>query len=156
NHVIKLKPELQMYKKCIARTQTFKPLHRSILAWLMMVKLSILLVLLTCSQTSATVFAQSVTIKGKDMSMKSIFSELRSQTGYHFLYLEEDLRNTRPITIDLKERSLETVLDYCFRGQPLQYEIRKNRVLVERKKLSAPKLRSDLIPVTQQREVIGR
>lgn len=145
-----------MYKKCIARTQTFKPLHRSILAWLMMVKLSILLVLLTCSQTSATVFAQSVTIKGKDMSMKSIFSELRSQTGYHFLYLEEDLRNTRPVTIDLKERSLETVLDYCFRGQPLQYEIRKNRVLVERKKLSAPKLRSDLIPVTQQREVIGR
>lgn len=122
---------MQMYEK---NSACFDHTDYSILFRLfMMFKVTLLLLVLTVSQAGAHVFAQKATIKAENMNLKEVFSTLRHQTGYHFLYLEEDIQLAKPVTLSAVNVPIKTILDDCFRGQALTYKIQKNRVLIERK-----------------------
>lgn len=123
---------------------------------LIMFKITLLLLMITVSQAGAGVLAQNASIHAQNMSLMEVFRELRKQTGYHFLYLEEDLKGTKPVSLQLVNTSLETILDRCFEEQPLTYTIRKNRVLVERKRINPTKQPEPVAAEIQQREITGR
>lgn len=119
-----------------------------------MLKVTLLLLVLTVSQAGASVFAQNATIKANNVSLKDVFASLRQQTGYHFLYLEEDLKLAKPVSLRLINAPIETILDYCFHEQELTYKIRENRVLIERKAGHyGDKLKN---AIELQREITGR
>lgn len=143
-----------MYKKTIAY-DLCKINSNVLIRLLVMFKISLLLLMLSVSHVGAKVHAQKASIKAENTTLKKVFNELRKQTGYHFLYLEEDLKKARPVSLDLTNTSLETILDYCFKGQPLVYEIRKNRVLVERKERGSSKVLANLSEV-QPNQITGK
>ncbi|MFC6100017.1 TonB-dependent receptor [Olivibacter domesticus] len=119
-----------------------------------MLKVTLLLLALTVSQAGASVFAQNATIKANNVSLKDVFAALRQQTGYHFLYLEEDLKLAKPVSLRSINTPIETILDYCFHEQELTYKIRENRVLIERKvDPHGDKLKN---AIELQREITGR
>lgn len=105
---------------------------------LIMLKIALVILTLSFMQAQAEVRAQNASIKGDNLSLKKVFSELRSQTGYHFLYLSDDLEDAKPVKVNFKNAPLQTILDHCFANQPLTYEIRGNRILIERKKTTIP------------------
>lgn len=107
--------------------------HNVLIKLLIMFKVTLLLLVLNISQAGAEVFAQKASINAKNMPLKNVFQELRKQTGYHFIYLQEDLQIANSVSVNARNTSLENILKICFEDQPLTYEIRKNRVLVERK-----------------------
>lgn len=96
-------------------------------------KLCFMLIILGFVQVKAAVFGQSASLNLKNAPITKVFTELKRQTEYDFLYLLEDLQGVKPVTISLKDAPIETILDACFDGQPLSYSIRNATILVRRK-----------------------
>ena len=92
------------------------------------------LLLVICLQaTAATSFGQKVNIKERNAKLGKIFKEIRKQTDYNFIYSNETLRDASPVTIDVRNASIRSVLDYCFKNQPLVYAIDSNVIVVRQK-----------------------
>jgi len=140
-----------MYAFCIARgCKIF--LYHKLIKLLIMVKIIVAVIMITAAQASAAVYAQKATIIVNNAPLREVFKELREQTGYHFLFLMEDLEATKPVTLDLKQASLEEILARCFVNQPLTYRVRGNRVLVSRKSESTNA--ADKEPVVEQQQTV--
>lgn len=99
---------------------------------LMMLKFILLLVVLSTTQLTAKVFGQRASINSKNISLKRLFEDLRKQTGFHFLYLEEDLAGSKPVSLSMNNAELETILDKALSPQSLRYFVRNNRIVIEK------------------------
>src|SRR4051794_33241522 len=78
-------------------------------------KLTALLMLLALLQVKASVYSQ-ITLKEKNASIEKIMKEIERQTDYVFFY-KSTLKN-RDLNIDLKNVSISTALDVCYKGLP--------------------------------------
>lgn len=94
-------------------------------------QLTAIVLLAACLQVCATARAQKVTLSGKNVPLKEIFTAIRSQTGYNFIYSNEDLQQVSPISLDVKNAALRDVLDLCFARQPLAYTIVEKIIIVK-------------------------
>lgn len=81
----------------------------------------------------ATGRAQTVTISGKDLTLKQVFSAIKKQTGYVLFNQKGVLADARPVTISVHDKPLRDLLDAAFKDQPLEYVIQGKTILVSRK-----------------------
>ena len=94
------------------------------------IAMKIFLVLLAFSlQVSAAVFSQQITLSVKNEPLRDVLQSVRSQTGYSFLLQTKFLKQSNPVTLTLKEASLEVALNKIFENQPFGYVI-KDRVIM--------------------------
>ena len=93
-------------------------------------RLTTIIILVTFMQVSASTFAQKVTLEYSNMSLKKIFKDLKSQTGYNFLYTERQMSVARPVNIKVKDRVLSDVLAQIFEDQPLSYQLDNKTVVI--------------------------
>ncbi|HEY8916192.1 MAG TPA: STN and carboxypeptidase regulatory-like domain-containing protein, partial [Chitinophaga sp.] len=114
-------------------------------------KLTVLLMTITLLQVHAAGYAQTVTLSQRNISLDQAFKEIRKQTGYAFLYTDEQLQQLPKVSLELKNASLQTTLDACFQGQPLTYSISGKVIIIKRKALQAP---AEMAPPDQ--EIKGR
>ena len=96
-------------------------------------KLTTIFILVAFMQLSATGFSQNVTLNETNSNLDKVFTEIRKQTGYDFLYNTRLLRKTVPVTLTTKNTSLEDVLALVFKNQPLTYSITENTIILKRK-----------------------
>ncbi|GAB3250208.1 TonB-dependent receptor [Larkinella harenae] len=102
-------------------------------------KLGIVMVLCVVLEvTAAAVHAQNATIKVRNASLKEVFRILKRQTGVDFLYVSDDLKDTKPVSVNIVNASLNTILDECLEGQPLYYTIDRATVLIRKKREVRP------------------
>lgn len=98
-------------------------------------RLSAIFLITACMQLSAKGMAQQISIKQKNAPLAKIFSEITRQSQYLFLYNDKQLNQTKNVSIDVKNASLEAVLEQCFKDQPLTYTfVEKNIVVTPREK----------------------
>ena len=83
-------------------------------------------------QVSALTKAQ-ITLNAKKASLQAVLETISTQSGYDFIYSDNDLKNTKLINIKLDNATIEKALQVCFDGQPLIYEISDKTVMVKRK-----------------------
>ncbi|PVH23866.1 TonB-dependent receptor [Sphingobacterium corticibacter] len=97
----------------------------------------IVALLLTCAiGTYATnTFAQRVTLSKKDAKLKDVFSDIRKQTSYSFIYTQELLEKSNPINIEVLNMPLAEVLDLCLKNQPLTYKLSGKSIILKEKAL---------------------
>ena len=50
-----------------------------------------------CMHVNATGYSQTVTLQLKNAPLTTIFTEIKNQTGYSFVYTREDLQKTNNI-----------------------------------------------------------
>lgn len=100
---------------------------------LRIMKLTAIFILVAFMQVSAEGFSQNVTLNETNSNLDKVFTEIRKQTGYDFLYNTRLLRNTVPVTVKAKNSSLEEVLDQVFKNQPLTYTITENTIILKRR-----------------------
>ncbi|MDR6786115.1 TonB-linked SusC/RagA family outer membrane protein [Pedobacter africanus] len=89
--------------------------------------------LMVCLLLHVKLYAQqtkSITISVKDVSIETVLSQVKKQTGVSFFYKKEVLKAVGKITIDAKNVTLKTVLDHCFQDTPLGYTIVGNIVTI--------------------------
>src|SRR5690606_27708831 len=94
-------------------------------------KLSGIFLLAACLQVSASAYSQRVTLTQHNIPIEKVFRQIKKQTGYMFLYNNEMLQHVNFVSIDAKNAPLETVLEQCFKNQPITYEIVDKTIIVK-------------------------
>ena len=82
------------------------------------------------SGLSLNVFAQSVSVNLKNVTVKDAIKYVQKESGYSFVYISTDL-NTKN-KVDVKATTLKEAVDQILRGQPVSYEIKGKNVVVHK------------------------
>jgi len=82
--------------------------------------------------------AQKVTISGKGLSLEKVLEMIKAQTGYDFVYNQEDIDQAKKVDLQVKNVPVEEVLDQCLRPQGFTYEIRNRVIGIRRLALKKP------------------
>ena len=90
--------------------------------------ISFLLFVLCCT-AQAKELKQNVSISKRNVSLEEIFSEIKKQTGYTFVYTEALLQKTKKVSLTINGASIKQVLDECLKNQRLTYTI-VNKIIV--------------------------
>ena len=108
------------------------------------------LLVLFFSVTSITGYSQDVSLKAINMPIKSVFAEIKKQTGYTFFYDPDLLDKTKKITINVKGMPLEDILDILCKDQPFTYSVVGKIITLSIRKKSTPHPRFTVSKVSGQ------
>ena len=101
---------------------------------LLAVRLTALIIVTACLQVSAkTTTAQRVSISLHNGSLERLFTEIEKKTNYVFFYDVTILRNTKAVTVEVKDASVEDILQTSLKGQALDYSIHDRTIFVKKK-----------------------
>ncbi|RPE08806.1 SusC/RagA family TonB-linked outer membrane protein [Chitinophaga lutea] len=98
-------------------------------------KLIITLVTVLTLQVQARVAAQTISMTGKDLSFREIFTRLEKQTGYVVFYNLALLDKTTPVSVSARNMPVETFLSTIMNGQPIDFEINSKTITIKAKTL---------------------
>lgn len=87
------------------------------------------LLLVTCLQVSATGSAQ-VTFSGDNVHIEKVFEAIKKQTDYMFLYNSDEVSKAKPVSLHVKNESVQKVLEICLEGQPFEYSIKSRTIFI--------------------------
>ncbi|QJB30643.1 SusC/RagA family TonB-linked outer membrane protein [Chitinophaga oryzae] len=88
------------------------------------------LLLAVCLQCSAVALSQQITLSERNAPLKKVLKEMAAQAGVSVAYSENMMAATKPVTIDVKNATVEHVLEIALRDQPLRYTIDNGRILL--------------------------
>ncbi|MGE0078274.1 MAG: SusC/RagA family TonB-linked outer membrane protein [Bacteroidales bacterium] len=98
--------------------------------FLLVMKLTTILLVITLVQVSAKGLSQSISIKGTNIPIKEVLKSIENQSLYTFFYDIKDLPNVN-ISVDLSEAPINEVLNTVFKGIPeVTYKIVKSNVVI--------------------------
>jgi len=125
-------------KDCL-QSETGKPLPRTITklkrrsyafkAFLAM-KFTAIIIFCLALQVSGKTMAQRINLSANNASLKTIFKEVRKQTGYYFIYSNEVIKEANLVNLNVKDISLEELLRVIFNKQPLSYSIDDKTIVI--------------------------
>ncbi|WP_316789749.1 TonB-dependent receptor [Pedobacter frigoris] len=110
-------------------------------------KLTILLLTIAIVQVSANSFAQKITLNKTKVPLQQIIEDIRAQSGYDFLYNNKLLKNSKLVTINVKNASIEEVLAISFANQPIVYKLEDKAVWLKEKEKLLPEQLANLLAV---------
>lgn len=113
---------------------------------IMQLKATALFLMVTCLHVSAAVYSQKVTLSVKNMPLQKIFAEVITQTGVSIVYPEKALSATRPVSLNVKNATVQEVLEQCLKHQQLSYALEGNAFVIRRIQAdNAPPLAQDTL-----------
>ncbi len=83
-------------------------------------------------------FAQKVTIVQKGIPLGKVFNLVQEQSGLSLFYDSRLIKKDKKIDIDVREASVQTVMDYCLKDLPFTYVITDNIIVIKEKEASLP------------------
>jgi TonB-linked SusC/RagA family outer membrane protein len=119
-----------MYKKY---TSKIVMPSRHLTKLLFYMRLTTVILIATMMQVSAAGFAQKITIAEKNAKLKSVFQKIRKQSGFNFLYTEDQLQHAALVTINVSRTALRDVLNQIFDQQELSYTIDEKTIIIKDK-----------------------
>lgn len=116
-------------------------------------KLTMLLLLCALLHVSASVYSQrtKLNISLKDVSVKEVLKQVENQTEFFFLYKNENVDVNRIISVDIKDRSIESLLDQIFYGTTVSYEVVNRQIILVDKGKS-----NEMHSIEQQKSISGK
>ncbi|WP_229738876.1 SusC/RagA family TonB-linked outer membrane protein [Parapedobacter pyrenivorans] len=93
-------------------------------------KLTLFFVLWFSLYASAEALSQEVSLRVKNASLEEVLREIRSKTGFTFIYDAQYLREAAPITLNLRETPVDEALKAVFSGQPFRYVVREKTIII--------------------------
>ena len=121
---------MQQFAICNSGTRSYwkyAPVPRKIL---LVMKLTSFLLLVFFLQVSAGTKAQTVTYAANNSSLIKVLNVIKAQTGLVFFYDKEDLKNSQPVTLELKKASPAAAVKQALQGQGLSFDIQGNTVFI--------------------------
>lgn len=88
-----------------------------------------LLLLLPSMAASGYSQPEGITLAVENVSLAEVFSAIRNQSGYTFVYHTDDVRNIKVESLDVKGATIREVMDACLRNTPYGYAIEDNVVV---------------------------
>ena len=102
-------------------------------SYLLAMKITTVLLFSFCLTASADGIAQKVTISADNVKLEKIFKEIKKQTGFVFFYDVSVLQGIKPVSIHVKNETIEEVLKVSLKGQPLDFSIERETITIIQK-----------------------
>ncbi|RXF69773.1 TonB-dependent receptor [Arcticibacter tournemirensis] len=121
-----------MYKKYSARlcgTGTY-----CLKKYLIIMKFTAILLVVSIVQTTAASFAQKVSINVNNAQVKDVLYELTKKTGYSFIADAALLEKLKPVTLRVKNEPLRNVLERCFDSEKFEFLFNESESVVIKSK----------------------
>ncbi|WP_205943147.1 TonB-dependent receptor [Pedobacter cryotolerans] len=93
-------------------------------------KLTVIFMIVGCLQISAKSFSQNINLIGKNIPLEKALTQIGEQSGYFFFYKYNEIKDAKPVTLNLKGVSLEKALKESFKDQLFTYTIDKKTIVV--------------------------
>lgn len=90
---------------------------------LLVMKLIVICLITTILQVSAKTYAQRITLNRSNAPLEQVLKEIGNQSDYDFFYSLKLIKKTNPVTVNLKNVSIEEALMKIFTNQPVTYTI---------------------------------
>lgn len=107
-------------------------------------KLVMILTMAICLQATARGYGQTISLTLTNAPLETAFKEFKKQSGFRFIYSRTEMQASRPVTLRITNVPIEEALHLLFSGQPLEYVVETNHVVVRRKAIAVPVV----VPVT--------
>jgi TonB-dependent starch-binding outer membrane protein SusC len=88
------------------------------------------LFVLLLTVTPYILYGQSFSLSLRRASLETAFLKIQQQSRFRFVYTTEDISAARPVTIEARNVSLDSLLALCFFGQPLGFTLQDNFIVV--------------------------
>ena len=98
---------------------------------LLIMKLTTVFLLMSFLSVSAATLGQQATIKVTNVTLKSVFKEVKQKMGYTFVYNEHDVNQVGKVTLDITTSDVKQVLDECLKNTALGYYIQGDVVVIQ-------------------------
>ncbi|WP_316805523.1 SusC/RagA family TonB-linked outer membrane protein [Pedobacter nototheniae] len=81
-------------------------------------------------QASASGYGQKINLNGKNTDLEKVLLQIKKQSGYVFLYTDQELANTL-VTVKVKDASIEEALNASFKNTRISYKIEGKNILLK-------------------------
>lgn len=127
----------------------------SITRFIIKMKITVAILLIACLQVSAAGYAQKITLSQKNVPIETVLKEIKNQTGYLFFYNQDWLKQVKTVNINVKNASIEKVLEICFDDQPLVYSIVDKTIIISQREFKQKPLTATSLQAPPQ-EIRGK
>lgn len=101
---------------------------------LLKLKLTFIIIFTFILQASATSSFAQITLNEKGASLEKVIQKIRQQSGYDFFYNSNILKKAQPVSLNLKNTTVENALKACFANQPFTYRIEEKTIIISESK----------------------
>ena len=88
---------------------------------LRVMRLTALLLFIVSMHVSATTYSQTVSFKGKNVPLETVFASFEKQTGLSFFFNYALIKDIKPVSLDVHDVPLEDALHEVLAGQGLDF-----------------------------------
>jgi TonB-linked SusC/RagA family outer membrane protein len=115
-------------------------------------KLTTLFTIVLYAHISAKGFSQTVSFSGKNVPLQTVFSSFEKQTGVSFFFNYELLKDAKPVSMEVRNISLEKALDEALRDEGLDFYQQGKTVFIIRR-LIGPANKGSVIVKSDQKVI---
>ncbi|MDR1274515.1 MAG: secretin and TonB N-terminal domain-containing protein, partial [Odoribacteraceae bacterium] len=101
---------------------------------LLIMKLKIMLVVISCLPMSATAYSQNskVSMHVENASLEEIIWDLQKKTDFVFMYGTREIDHVRGLNVDVQDKTVQEILTLCLKGTGLSSSLSGNTVIIRR------------------------
>jgi len=82
---------------------------------------------------SAGGYAQRITLVAKNAPLEQVLKKIKEQSGFHLVYRDEWMAESKLVTVSFKDVSLQDALNECLKDQPLDYSLVEKTIVLKEK-----------------------
>lgn len=101
---------------------------------LLIMKLTVILVMATLLQVSASTYAQKLTYSKSGATLSEVFNQIHAQTGYNILYSPDLINEHVKVNVSYNNADLKKVLDQLIDKELYSYTIDNKNILITKAK----------------------
>ena len=94
-------------------------------------KLTVVLTIIFTFNVFGTASSQNVSLKCENACLRDVFRSLKQQTGYLFVFNEEELSRDTRVSVEISNYTLAKALDKVLSGLPYGYEVIDDMVVIK-------------------------
>ncbi|MCH5226634.1 MAG: SusC/RagA family TonB-linked outer membrane protein [Muribaculaceae bacterium] len=98
----------------------------------------LILILITVVLFSSTIEAKNLTVNFSNTPLEKVMAEIKKQSGYEFVYQKNLVDGNEPVTMNLKNVSIEQILNRLFVDSDIAYEIIDKTIVLSKAPDNSP------------------
>jgi TonB-linked SusC/RagA family outer membrane protein len=110
-----------------------------------LVRRIILLLALTVSTLSVFASAQTISVRVQNGNLDDVFKQIKNNSNYYIVYNSGTAKAVTGINIDLKDATVEEVLNRCLNNTSLSYTIKDETIIINQQQESKKLIKGKVI-----------
>lgn len=99
----------------------------------LVMRLTVILLAAAIFQANASGHAQTVTLSGKTIPIKKVFTAIKQQTGYVIFSNTNTISDAQSVSLSVRDMPLKDLLDVVLKDLPVTYLIKDKTIVLSRK-----------------------